>query len=204
MSGKDRTPDAAALGRMLSQEMDRLQELIGPEQLKMAQQTLGGAWQSLGELGRMGKEGVKSAVDLISELIRDLTGVVSFNIIPKLPHEIEVDIQMKAENELPYKQPVAPFVDIEAVCIGKRIHFAALVDKEQSGLRCNINEGFSLRFNTPLGKPVVPIKGTMILKRDESKQLVMETTTTVPGTNFPVSVTIPIMQLLKKKKAGLF
>ncbi|MBU6453039.1 MAG: HYR domain-containing protein [Cyanobacteria bacterium REEB67] len=204
MSGKDRNPDAAALGRMLSQEMDRLQELIGPDQLKMAQQTLGGAWQSLGELGRMGKESVKSAVDLISELIRDLTGVVSFIIIPKLPHEIEVDIQMKAENELPYKQPVAPFVDIEAVCIGKRIHFAALVDKEQSGLRCNINEGFSLRFNTPLGKPVVPIKGTMILKRDESKQLVMETTTTVPGTNFPVSVTIPIMQLLKKKKAGLF
>ena len=205
MSGNDRTPDAATLGRMLAQEMDRkIQDLLSPENIRVAQQTFEGAWQSLGELAQLGKEGVRTAVDLISELIRDLTGVVSFNIIPKLPHEIEVDISMKAENELPYKQPVAPFVDIEAVCIGKRIHFAALIDKEQSGLRCNINEGFSLRFNTPLGKPVVPIKGTMILKRDENKQLVMETTTTVPGTTFPVSVTIPLMQLLKKKKAGLF
>ena len=204
----NRAVDAAKLGRMFYEEMDRkLQDLLSPENIKVAQQTFEGAWQSLGELAQIGKDGVKTAVDLISELIRDLTGVVSFSVVPRLPSEIEVDIQMKAENELPYKQPVAPFVDIEAVCIGKRIHFQGLLDKERNGLRCNINEGFAIKFNTPLGKPVVPIKGTVILKRDENGQLVMETTTTIPGTSFPVSITIPLMQLLKKKKGstlGLF
>jgi hypothetical protein len=203
MAAEDSSSEAARLGRMLYQEMDRkLQDLLSPENIRMAQQTFEGAWQSLGELAQLGKDGVKIAVDLISELIRDLTGVVSFNVIPRLPSEIEVDIRLKAPSELPYKQAVAPFIDVEAVCIAKRIHFQALLDKEQSGLRCNINEGFSLRLNTPLGKPIVPIQGTVILKRDEKKQLVMETTTTVPGTTFPVSITIPLKQLLKKKSSG--
>ncbi len=203
MAGDESVSEAAKLGRMLYQEMDRkLQDLLSPENIRMAQQTFESAWQSLGELAQIGKDGVKIAVDLISELIRDLTGVVSFNVIPKLPSEIEVDIRLKSESELPYKQPVAPFIDVEAVCISKRIHFQGLLDKEQNGLRCNINEGFSLRMNTPLGKPTVPIKGTVVLKRDEKKQLVMETTTTVPGTTFPVSITIPLKELLKKKSGS--
>jgi hypothetical protein len=205
MSGDEKTVDAAKISKMVYEEMERkLQDLLSPENIRAAQGTLGGAWQSLGELAQLGKDGVQIAVDLISELIRDLTGVVSFNITPKPPAEIDVDIRLKMPTELPLKQSVAPFVDVEAVCISKRIHFQALVDKEKSGLRCNVNEGFVIRFSTPLGKAAVPVQGTVILKRDEKKQLVMETTTMLPGTTVPVSVTIPLKQLLKEARKRVF
>jgi hypothetical protein len=205
MSGDERTVDVAKVGRMVYEEMERkLQDLLSPANIKAAQVNLDGAWQSLGELAQLGKDGVQIAVDLISELIRDLTGVVSFNITPRPPAEIEVDIRLKSETDLPLKQSVAPFVDVEAVCISKRIHFKALIDKEKNGLRCNINEGFAIRFSTPLGKPTVQIQGTVILKRDEKKQLVMETTTMLPGTSVPVSVTIPLKQLLGQARKRMF
>jgi hypothetical protein len=205
MSGDEKAVDAAKISRMVYEEMERkLQDLFSPENIRVAQGTLDGAWQSLGELAQLGKDGVQIAVDLISELIRDLTGVVSFKITPKPPAEIEVDIRLKTTTELPLKQAVAPFVDVEAVCISKRIHFQALVDKDKNGLRCNVNEGFAIRFSTPLGKPIVEIQGTVILKRDEKKQLVMETTTNLPGTTMPVSVTIPLKQLLHEARKRVF
>ncbi|MBS1991484.1 MAG: hypothetical protein JSS83_13260 [Cyanobacteria bacterium SZAS LIN-3] len=205
MSGTEKGVEAARISRMVYEEMERtLHGLLGPENVKAVQVTFDGAWQTLGELAQTGIKGVQIAIDLISELIRDLTGVVSFNIIPKPPAEIEVDIKLKTTSELPFKETVAPFVEMEAVCIAKRIHFQALVDKEINGLRCNINEGFSIRFSTPLGKPTVPIQGTVILKHDEKKQLVMETTTNLPGTTFPVSITIPIKQLLRQARKKAF
>ena len=201
----DKGVEAAKLSRMMFDEMERkLQSLMGEKHTKAMQGTLDGAWQTLGELAQTGVKGVQIAMDLITELIRDLTGVVSFSITPKPPAEIEVDIKLKTTSEIPFKESVAPFVEVEALCIAKRIHFQALVDKEVNGLRCNINEGFAVRFNTPLGKPTVDIQGTVILKRDEKKQLVMETTTNIPGTTFPVSITIPLKVLLSQARKKVF
>ncbi|MBK9206559.1 MAG: hypothetical protein IPL73_29945 [Candidatus Obscuribacter sp.] len=87
--------------------------------------------------------------------------------------------------------------------IGKRIHFQSLIDTEIKGLRCNINEGFAIRISTFLGKQTIPIKGTAILKRDQNKQIVMETSTTLPGIPLPVSITIPLKLLLSEAKKRL-
>jgi len=209
MSAEDKTVDAAKMSRMVYEEMERkLQDLLSPENIRTAQVTLDGALQSLGHLAKKGaqisKDGLQTSVDLISELVRDLTGVISFNVIPRPPAEIEVDIHLKNETELPLKQPVAPFVDVEAVCIGKRIHFQGLIDKEKNGLRCNVNEGFAIRFTTPLGKPTVALHGTVLLKRDQNKELVMETTTHLPGTTMPINLTIPLKQLLLQARKKVF
>ncbi|MBK7750728.1 MAG: hypothetical protein IPP57_25375 [Candidatus Obscuribacter sp.] len=194
---EDNRKDEANYGRMLYEEMERkLAQLLSAENRQAAQETIGGALQK-------GKESAQFAFDLISELTRELSGIESFNIIPKPPAELEVDIKSKKETELPIKQVIAPLVEMDAVIIGKRIHFQSLIDTEIKGLRCNINEGFAIRISTFLGKQTIPIKGTAILKRDQNKQIVMETSTTLPGIPLPVSITIPLKLLLSEAKKRL-
>lgn len=196
MSDENRK-DEVNYGRLLYEEMERkLAQLLSAENRQAAQETIGGALQK-------GKEGAQFAFDLISELTRELSGIESFNIIPKPPAELEVDIKSRKETELPIKQVIAPLVEMEAVIIGKRIHFQSLIDTEIKGLRCNINEGFAIRISTFLGKQTIPIKGTAILKRDQNKQIVMETSTTLPGIPLPVSITIPLKLLLSEAKKRL-
>ncbi len=193
--------EAAKMSRLLYAEMERkLQDMFGPEHRTAAQIAFGGAWQSLNRIAKHGVGGVQSAIDMVNDLTKELSEVESFSIVPKPPAEIEVDIRIKNEKDMPFKKNVAPFVEIEAVCIAKRVHFQALVDTEKSGLRCNINEGFSVRFKTFLGKQTVPINGTAILRYDENKQVVMEASTKLPGIDLPVSFTLPLKQLLHEAR----
>jgi hypothetical protein len=151
-------------------------------------------------MAHQGKTSLQSAVEIVNDLAKDFSEVESFNITPRPPAEIEVDMRLKNEKELPFKQKVAPFVELESVCIANRVHFQALFDKEKNGLRCSFNEGFSLRFKTFLGKLTVPINGNAVLMRDPSKQIVMEVSTKVPGIDLPVSFTIPLVELLREAR----
>lgn len=204
--------DSAKMARLAYEELERkFQDLLSPENQELARVHLEGARQSLSSLAQKGKEGLQLAIDLVSELTRELTEVEEFNVKPKSKSEatqnaeLEIDIKIKKEKELPIKTAVAPLVEMEAVIVGKRIHFQAIIDKSKNGLRCNFNEGFALRLKSPLGKHTIAIKGTAILRRDENKQIVMETPLTIPGTQTEVSVSIPIKQLLHEagKKSWL-
>ncbi|CAN5349345.1 hypothetical protein BH11CYA1_BH11CYA1_13300 [soil metagenome] len=193
--------EAAKMRRLLYGEMERkLQDMFGPEHKTAAQIAFGGAWQSLNKMANQGKTGLQSALDMVNDLAQDISEIESFNITPKPPAEIEVDMRMKKEKELPFKQNVAPFVELESVCIANRVHFQALFDKEKNGLRCSFNEGFSLRFKTFLGKLTVPINGNAVLMRDQKNQIVMEVSTKVPGIDLPVSLTIPLVELLREAR----
>lgn len=200
MTGKPES-DAEKAARHVVSEMERkLQDMFGPEHRTAAKIAFGGALQSFNKVARQSKDGFQSATEMIGDLARDLKEVESFRITPRPPAEIDVDIRIKNEKELPFSKNVAPFVDIEKVIIARRVHFQALVDTAQNGLRCNINEGFAVRFKTFLGKQTVPINGSAILKRDAKKQIVMEATTRLPGVELPVSFTIPLDQLLREAK----
>jgi len=203
MSGNQES-EAAKMSRILYSEMERkLQDMFGPEHRTAAQIAFGGAWQSLNKIAQHGVGGVQTAIEMVNDLTKELSEVQSFNIIPKPPAEIEVDIRIKNEKDMPFKKTVAPFVEIEAVCIARRVHFQALFDKDKNGLRCNINEGFSVRFKTFLGKQTVPINGTAILRYDDKKQIVMEASTKLPGIDLPVSFTLPLKQLLHEARRVL-
>jgi hypothetical protein len=193
--------EAAKMSRLLYSEMERkLQDMFGPEHRTAAQIAFGGAWQSLNKMAQQGKTGLQSAVELVNDLARDFSEVESFNVTPRPPAEIEVDMRLKREKELPFKQNVAPFVELESVCIASHVHFQALFDQEKNGLRCSFNEGFSLRFKTFLGKLTVPINGNAVLMRDQKKQIVMEVSTKVPGIDLPVAFTIPLVELLQEAR----
>lgn len=200
MTGSEES-ETAKMSRLLYSEMERkLQDMFGPEHRTAAQIAFGGAWQSLNRMAHQGKTSLQSAVEMVNDLAKDFSEVESFNITPKPPAEVEVDMRLKNEKELPFKQKVAPFVELESVCIANRVHFQALSDKEKNGLRCSFNEGFSLRFKTFLGKLTVPINGNAVLMRDPSKQIVMEVSTKVPGIDLPVSFTIPLVELLREAR----
>lgn len=204
MAGREES-ETSKLSRLLYSEMEsRLQDMFGPEHRTAAQIAFGGAWQSLSRMAHQSKTGLQSAVDIASDLAVDFSEVESFNITPRPPAEIEVDMRLKKEKELPFKQNVAPFVELESVCVANRVHFQALFDKEKNGLRCSFNEGFSLRFKTFLGKVTLPINGNAVLMRDSSKQIVMEVSTKVPGIDLPVAFTIPLVELLREasKRSG--
>jgi len=150
----------------------------------------------IGEVAEIGKGSIKFATDLLGELATEMTGVESFQVIPKPPMELDVQIRCKKDRTFPMKRALAPMVDLEAVYIAKKLSFGALIDKNQKGLEVNIREGVSFRVNLgPLfGIRVVELKGKGLLKHDEKNQLVLVTTVPLPGMD-PVTITIPFKYL---------
>jgi|AGTN01.2.fsa_nt_gi hypothetical protein len=154
------------------------------------------AMDFIGELAEIGKGSVKFAMDLLGELATEMTSVESFQVIPKPPMELDVQIRCKKDRTFPMKRALAPMVDLEAVYINKKLSFGALIDKNQKGLEVNIREGVAFRVNLgPLfGIRVVELKGKGLLKHDDKNQLVLVTTVPLPGMD-PVTITIPFKYL---------
>lgn len=153
------------------------------------------------ELFRLGKDGYQFAVDLISELCTELTGVKSMQIIPKGQMELDVDIKRKKDLVLKFKHPVAPLVDLTAVKFGEDLNFGAIVDKEKRGLRMNIRRGLSMTFKLGPLEQVIDVKGSALLSRNEKNQLVLSTQTQIPGFDSPVTIAIPLTMLFAQRKS---
>lgn len=177
------------------QEIERqLLTLVSEENQKAAK-------NMINDLLRMGKDGYQFAVDLISELCTELTGVKSLQVVPKGPLELDVDIKRKKDLVLKFKHPVAPLVDLTALKFGEDLNFGAVVDKEKKGLRLNVRRGLSLTFKIGPLEQVVDLKGSALLYRNEKKQLVLATTTDVPGFDQSVTLSIPLTLLFAQRKS---
>ncbi len=177
------------------QEIERqLLTLVSEENQKAAK-------NMITELFRLGKDGYQFAVDLISELCTELTGVKSVQIIPKGQMELDVDIKRKKELVLKFKHPVAPLVDLTAVKFGEDLNFGAIVDKEKRGLRMNIRRGLSMTFKLGPLEQVIDVKGSALLSRNEKNQLVLSTETQIPGFDSPVTIAIPLTMLFAQRKS---
>ena len=195
------TSDPAAAGesvppdhlKLLYDEMERqFYSLFSKENRDTARQTLG-------EITVRGKETVQFAHDLISELATEITGVKSFEVKPRPPMDLDVEIISKSDREIPLRRPLAPMVELRSVCFDEKLKFGARVDKEDRGLRLDVEEGLALKVDlSPLiGVRRVPIRGSATLKRDDRKQLVLITTVKLPGIETPVTVRLPIKQLFQ-------
>lgn len=177
------------------QEIERqLLTLVSEENQKAAK-------NMITELFRLGKDGYQFAVDLISELCTELTGVKSMQIIPKGQMELDVDIKRKKDLVLKFKHPVAPLVDLTAVKFGEDLNFGAIVDKEKRGLRMNIRRGLSMTFKLGPLEQVIDVRGSALLSRNEKNQLVLSTETQIPGFDSPVTIAIPLTMLFAQRKS---
>lgn len=188
MTNERKDPDAQTQLRFVYEEVERqILNIFTQDRMK--------------SIAQAGKEGMQLAMDLLTELSTELTGVQSFKVVPKPPMQLDVEITCKAGSAIKLKQTVAPFVELDSVLFAERVHFGAQIDKSQNGLRLNIDEGISARFNlgTLLGMQTVPIKGSALLARQDGK-LVLIASTIIPGTTQPVSLTIPIKTIFDHAK----
>ncbi len=184
----------AASGERVYGEIERqLMTLISLENQEAAKNVFN-------DLLRMGRDGYQFAIDLISELSTELTGVKSLQIVPKGPLELDVDMKRKKDLVLRCKYPIAPLVDIHAVTFGEDLNFGAQVDKDRKALKMNIRKGLKLTIKFGPLEQTIDVKGTAMLSRNEKKQLVLSTTTTIPGTDSPITISIPLTMLFQQRK----
>jgi hypothetical protein len=143
-------------------------------------------------------DGAKMSVDMVTEFTRALTGLKSVKIVPKPPLTLEVDIQCKESSEILLNRQLFPFVELQALVLGKHMNFETLMNATKKGLQLNINEGMDLRFNLgPLGVQTVPLQGNVLLAYGESGELALITTHVVPGTKETFTTTIPIKSIIE-------
>jgi len=180
---------------IMYREIERqLVSIIGEERHEVAKNIFN-------ELTTMGKFTYQFAVDLIAELVSELTGVKSLNVVPKGPLECDVVIKRKSELVLKLKHPIAPLVELNALTFGKDLEFGAIVDKAKQGLRMNIRKGLRLTFVLPiLGEYVVDVRGSGLLSRNEKNQLLLSTTVNLPGIDQPITISIPLTKAFAQNK----
>lgn len=155
----------------------------------------------LGDLGRMGRESYQFAVDLVTELATELTGVKAVKVTPKNALEFDCDISRKSELKLKLKHTIAPLVELQSINFAKNLNFGAVVDKEKKGLRMNIRDGLSLTFNIPIiGEQTIEVKGSGLLTRNDRNQLILSTTVMIPGFDSPVTIALPLTQAFLERK----
>lgn len=92
-------------------------------------------------------DGAKMSVDMVTEFTRALTGLKSVKIVPRPPWTLEVDIECKEPLEITLNRQVFPFVELQALVLGRHMNFETLMNATKKGLQLNINEGMDLRFN---------------------------------------------------------
>jgi hypothetical protein len=187
--GKKEQADVSTLMRQFGDQLSNWLKDSNPEIHSRVEVAL----DSLGQLAGLGWEGAKATTELLNEFAHDLTGIESFRVIPKSSMALEVDIRCRHEQDLVVKQPLAPFVELYALHLGRRVHFEGLWNKERKGLQLDINEGMSLKVQAPIvGMQTVEIKGSGLLTRDEQKRPVLVVTSKIPGLDSPVTVSVPL------------
>ena len=198
ISDKTRAKQQGAAGSFLDQltgQLDHWLKENNPEMHSTVEYTL----ESVAQIANQGLESARASLGLIAEFVQDLIGVESFQVIPKSSLALEVDIRCRQEQDIVVKQMLAPFVELHALHLGKRISFEALVNRTRKGLQLDINEGMSLKVAAPLlGMQTIEIKGSGLLMRDTSGQLVLVARTKVPGLDSPIEVAVPMKHLINE------
>ncbi|HEY9775627.1 MAG TPA: hypothetical protein V6C81_17825 [Planktothrix sp.] len=202
---KQKTSGSSFVKQWKNQLTDWLKE-TNPELHDRIEVTL----DSAAQIADQGIESAKASLELVSEFTAELTGIESFRIIPKSSMAVEVDIRCKQNQQIPVKQYLAPFVELKALALGRRINFEALVNKTKKGLQLDVNDGMALIVEAPLvGPQTIPVKGSALLMRDNSGHLVLAVTSNVPGIEEPVTINIPLRHVasniqtqIKKKFSG--
>ncbi len=139
---------------------------------------------------------VGNALKMMREFVQEFTNIkgVQLNLLFFRILDLQIDTMKEADVPINQRLPVGK---IDAVHLGKKIHMQVGMGDGSKDLQMNVKDGLSLIINLGiLGKQTVPIKGSAKLTRDEKGELVIAATTNVPGTEFPVTVNIPLKQMV--------
>lgn len=145
----------------------------------------------------IGGESFKAALEMISEFIKETTGVDSVKVTPSVAPQLDVEIQCRREADIPIGTKVAPMVELSSIRLGKRIHFQALLNKHEKGIQVNIKDGLEMTFSLGsfFGKQTVPVRGSAMLARNPNGEVCLVTQVVAPGTDTPVTMRMPLRKV---------
>ena len=168
---------------------------ISPESKNSAQQ----AFNMVTAIAQKVPGQVSDAVRMLLELLQELTNIKGVEVQFQSWRVIDLRLHILKETDVPVNRDLAGIGKVEAVRLSKLIHAQAELGEGNRDLSLRIHEGLAVVLSFTLfssSKQVIPLKGSAKLVRDEKGQLMVESSTNVPGTNMPLKVSFPLKQIL--------
>lgn len=169
---------------------------IDQSTLTSAEQTL----NYLKELAQRMPEQIAGTIKTMIELLQELTNVKGVEVQLKSLRILDIKMHLLRKAEIPLKRDIIGMGKIEALELSKLIHFQAEIGEGNRDIRMHIHEGLALVVSIAFisGRQVLPLKGTAKLVRDAKGQIMVESTSYVPGTDMPVTVSFPLKQIIEE------
>ena len=167
---------------------------VDPSTRDSAEQAL----KSLTELAHRVPESLSNAIKTMVELLQEVTNIKGVDVQLKSFRSLDLKMHIMREADIPVNRDIAGIGKIEAIRLSKLIHMQAEIGEDNRDVRAHFHEGLSLVVSIMFlsGKQVLPLKGTAKLIRDARGQIMVESTSYVPGTDMPVTFSFPLKQIL--------
>ncbi|MBX9572360.1 MAG: hypothetical protein K2X77_25920 [Candidatus Obscuribacterales bacterium] len=169
---------------------------VSPETKSSAEQAL----HAITEIAKSVPGQVSDAFKMLVEFLQELTNIKGVDVQVKSWRTLDIRLNTMKEADVPLNRDLAGVGKVEAVRLSKLIHIQVEIGEGNKDLSLRIHEGIAivLTFAFFTGKQVIPLKGTAKIVRDDKGQLLVESTTYMPGTNLPLTVSFPLKQILSE------
>lgn len=163
------------------------------------------ALKSLGELAKSVPGQVSDAFRMLVEFLQELTNIKGVEVQVQSWRTLHVRLNTVREAEIPVNKDLAGMGKVEAVKISKQLHFQVGIGEGNKDLFLHVHDGLTLVLSIAFfsSKQYIPLKGIAKIVRDETGQLVVESKTTLPGTNLPITVSFPLKRIFAELRKQL-
>lgn len=163
--------------------------------------TLSSAEQALKQLSEMAQKvpgSLSTALKTMVGLLQEVTNIKGVEVQLKSFRSLHLKMHILREADIPINKDMVGIGKIESLHLSKLIHLQAEIGEGNKDLRAHIHEGLSLVMSVVFvpGKQTLPLKGMSRIFLDPKGQIMLESTTYLPGTDVPVTFAIPLRQIL--------
>jgi len=167
---------------------------VDPSAVSSAEQAL----KFLGDFAQRVPGSLSNALKTLIEVLQEVTNVKGVEVQLKSLRCLDLKMHIMRETDIAVNRDIVGIGKIESLRLSKLIHMQAEIGEDNRDVRAHFHQGISLVvsiifFGT---KQVIPLKGTAKLIRDDKGQILVESTSYVPGTDVPVVLTFPLKQIL--------
>ena len=165
------------------------------------QSTLNSAEQALKYLTETAQqlpESLSNAAKTMVRLLQEVTNIKGVDVQLQSFRSLDLKMHILRETDIPINRDIAGIGKFEALRLSRLIHMQTEICQDNRNLGAHFHEGISVVASVMFlsGKQVIPLKGTARLGLNEKGQIMVETTTYLPGTDVPVTLSFPLKQIL--------
>ncbi len=163
---------------------------VDPSTLASAEQTL----KYMKQLAQTLPGQLAITIKAMIELLQEFTNIKGVDLRLLSLRTLDFKTHIVKEADIALNRDIVGIGKVEAIRLSKLIHLQAEIGDGNKDIRLMIHEGLSLVVSVVFlgSKQVIPLKGTAKLLRDEKGQILVESTSFIPGTDMPVTVKFPL------------